>query len=223
MSMMESGVQRNLEARSAQDRLVEAGEKLFCERGFNETSVRDIAAAAGCNVASVNYYFGGKDKLYVEVWHRMLASIRESRLTSIDSVMSAGGAPQLEDLLRSYTDSFLNPLVDGEHSCRFVHLMAREMIDPHLPPGMLVSEMTAPVMKALIKAVCQVCPGLQPGSARPIILSIVGQLVYTVCATHLFEDSADPELPPLDLNEMVEHIVRFSAAGIRGYEDRMGE
>ena len=86
--MTQSEVQRSLEARAAQDRLVEAAEVLFCERGFNETSVRDIAAAAGCNVASVNYYFGGKDNLYVEVWHRMLASIREARLTSIDSVMS---------------------------------------------------------------------------------------------------------------------------------------
>jgi hypothetical protein len=101
--------------------------------------------------------------------------------------------------------------------------MAREMIDPHLPPGMLISEMTAPVMKALAKAFCEVCPELKPSSARPIILSVVGQLVYTVCATHLFEDSKDPELPPLDLNEMIEHVVKFSAAGIRGYEDRTGE
>jgi len=107
MTMTESDVGNGLDARSAQDRLVEAGETLFCERGFNETSVRDIAASAGCNVASVNYYFGGKDNLYLEVWHRMLASIREARLTSINGVMSGGGQPQLEDLLRSYANSFL--------------------------------------------------------------------------------------------------------------------
>ncbi|UCD48548.1 MAG: TetR/AcrR family transcriptional regulator [Phycisphaerales bacterium] len=220
--MTESEVQRSLDARSAQDRLVEAAEVLFCERGFNETSVRDIAAVAGCNVASVNYYFGGKDNLYVEVWHRMLAAIREARLASIDGVMSAGGEPRLEDLLRSYANSFLSPLADGDHSCRFVHLMAREMIDPHLPQGMLIAEMIGPVMAALGDAVCEVSPDLQRPSARPIILSIVGQLVYTVCAIHLFENSADLELPPLDLNEMVEHIVTFSAAGIRGYGDRTG-
>lgn len=223
MAVTESGVQRRLEARSAQDRLVEAGERLFCERGFNETSVRDIAAAAGCNVASVNYHFGGKDKLYVEVWHRTLVSIRQARLKSIETVMAEGEKPRLEDLLRSYTNSYLNPQRDDDRCCRFVHLMAREMVDPHLPPGMLVSEMVGPVMKALIEAIGEVCPGFQRSSARPIILSIVGQLVYTVCATHLFEDSEDPELPPLDLNEMIEHVVRFSAAGIRGYEDGMGE
>jgi hypothetical protein len=153
----------------------------------------------------------------------MLASIREARLTSIDSVMSARGEPRLEDLLRSYADSFLSPLADGDHSCRFVHLMAREMIDPHLPQGMLITEMIGPVMMALSEALCAVSPGLDQRNARPIILSIVGQLVYTVCAVHMFESSEDPELPPLDLNEMIEHIVKFSAAGIRGYEDRTGE
>jgi TetR/AcrR family transcriptional regulator, regulator of cefoperazone and chloramphenicol sensitivity len=221
--MTESNVEHSLDVRSAQDRLVEAGETLFCQCGFNETSVRDIAAAADCNVASVNYYFGGKDNLYVEVWRRMLSSMREARLTSIEGVMSGGGRPQLEDLLRSYANSFLSPLADGDHSCRFVHLMAREMIDPHLPHGMLITEMIAPVMGALVKALCEVCPGLQRRSVRPTIVSIVGQLVYTVCAMHLFEDSEDRELPALDLNEMVEHIVKFSAAGIRGYEDGTGD
>ena len=49
--------------RGVQDRLIEAAAELFCRRGFNETSVRDIAASADGNVASVNYYFGGKDNL----------------------------------------------------------------------------------------------------------------------------------------------------------------
>jgi hypothetical protein len=137
--------------------------------------------------------------------------------------MSAGGEPRLDDLLRSYANSFLSPLADGDHSCRFVHLMAREMIDPHLPQGMLITEMIGPVMTALSAALCEVSPGLDRRNTRPIILSIVGQLVYTVCAVHMFENSEDPELPPLDLSEMVEHIVTFSAAGMRGYGDRTGE
>src|SRR5512136_2655411 len=86
--------------RSVQDRLVGAAEELFCQRGYNETSVRDIAAIAGCNVASVNYYFGGKDNLYLEVWRRRLAFMRDTRLASIEKVMSASGEPRLEDLLR---------------------------------------------------------------------------------------------------------------------------
>ena len=39
---------------------------MFAERGFESTTVRDICQAAGANVAAVNYYFGDKERLYVE-------------------------------------------------------------------------------------------------------------------------------------------------------------
>lgn len=38
-------------------------EKLFAQNGFDGTSVRDIALAAGVNVAMISYYFGSKEKL----------------------------------------------------------------------------------------------------------------------------------------------------------------
>ncbi|MFT3932056.1 MAG: TetR family transcriptional regulator [Chitinophagaceae bacterium] len=38
--------------------------ELFAEKGFEGTSVRDLAARAGVNVAMVNYYFGSKEKLF---------------------------------------------------------------------------------------------------------------------------------------------------------------
>ena len=49
--------------KGVRDRLLDAAEELFCEHGFEGASIRDIAASAECNIASVNYYFGGKEKL----------------------------------------------------------------------------------------------------------------------------------------------------------------
>ncbi|MHC4352523.1 MAG: TetR family transcriptional regulator, partial [Planctomycetota bacterium] len=46
-------------AKGVRGRLLDSAEQLFAERGFDGTSIRDLAAAAGCNIASVNYYFGG--------------------------------------------------------------------------------------------------------------------------------------------------------------------
>ncbi len=40
-----------------------AAERLFATKGFDGTSVRDIANEANVNVAMINYYFGSKDKL----------------------------------------------------------------------------------------------------------------------------------------------------------------
>jgi len=96
-----------------QDRLLDAAEQLFSEHGFEGTSVRDIAATAGCNIAAVNYYFSGKDKLYTEVWRRELVQMRDARLQALEQVMSeSGGKPPLEDLLRSFANAFVGPFRD---------------------------------------------------------------------------------------------------------------
>ena len=43
---------------------MEVAEKLFAAKGFNGTSVRDIADTAGVNIAMISYYFGSKEKLF---------------------------------------------------------------------------------------------------------------------------------------------------------------
>jgi len=125
--------------KGVRDRLLDAAEELFCEHGFEGASIRDIAAAAKCNIASVNYYFGGKEKLYEEVWRRHLITMRVARLASIDKVMSQDeGVPRLEDLLLSYANAFIEPLVGENRRGWFIKLMSREMIDRHLPPNMFI-------------------------------------------------------------------------------------
>jgi len=206
--------------RGVQDRLVETAEDLFCRRGFNETSVREIAAAAGCNVASINYYFGGKENLYVEIWRRRLTQMRDARLASIDKVMSGSDQPKLEDLLRSHAVSFLEPLLKGDRECRVINLMAREMIDPHLPLGMFMEEMVRPVMSALGKALIEICPWLNETNVQVVILLLVGQLMHAVCAQEMFEEGGQSGVLHVSIEELVDHAVKFSAGGIRAYAGR---
>jgi len=53
---------RNAEATQA--RLLQAARSHFASHGFERTTVRDIAAEAGVNVALISRYFGGKDELF---------------------------------------------------------------------------------------------------------------------------------------------------------------
>ncbi|OHB66511.1 MAG: hypothetical protein A2Y77_02260 [Planctomycetes bacterium RBG_13_62_9] len=223
MASSEQSARDGAVERGVHSRLVETAEELFCTRGFNETSVRDIAAAAGCNVAAINYYFGGKDNLYVEVWRRRLAQMRDMRLAGIERVMSGQQPRQLEELLRSYANSFVEPLMEGGQSDRLLRFMAREMVDPHLPREMFLNEMVLPVMNAMNEALQKSCPWLEERQVQLVILSIVGQLMQAVIARGMFERGGHPELLQLDLAETVEHVVRFSAAGIRGYQNNSGE
>jgi AcrR family transcriptional regulator len=48
-------------------RIAEAARRLFSERGFDRTSIRGVAAAAGVDPALVHHYFGTKDRLFLSV------------------------------------------------------------------------------------------------------------------------------------------------------------
>ena len=203
-----------------QDRLLNAAEELFSEHGFEGTSIRDIAKDAGCNIAAINYYFGGKDKLYTDVWRRQLLQMRNARLQAIKQVMSeSDGRPALEDLLRSFANAFIGPFRDESRSRRFMNLMAREMIDQRVPVNMFVDEVVKPTMGAIRGALLGACPGLEESRIPLLIVFLAGQLMHVVHIKAMFEQVETEDIPPFDLNEAVEHIVKFSAAGIRAYTD----
>ena len=62
------------------DRILDAAESLFMEHGFEATSLRAITAAAGANLASVNYHFGSKEVLFQAVLTRRLDPMNQERL-----------------------------------------------------------------------------------------------------------------------------------------------
>ena len=224
MAISHNNILKDGSDKPVQERLLDAAEELFCEHGFEGASIRDIAACADCNIASVNYYFGGKEKLYTEVWRRHLIQMRNARIGGIQEVMSQnGGNPSLEDLLRSFADAMLGPLVDENKTRRLMKLMAREMIDQRLPTNMFVEEIVTPTMTAMQGALTKVCPGLEGTKVPMVVFSIAGQLVQLIHIKAMFEQLDGVEMPKFDLTEAVNHIVTFSAAGIRAYAEEKTE
>ncbi len=51
--------------------IIEVAQKLFSERGFQNTSIQDICASAGVSVGSVYFYFANKESIYEAVYQRI--------------------------------------------------------------------------------------------------------------------------------------------------------
>jgi AcrR family transcriptional regulator len=58
---------------------MDAAERLCAEHGLEAVSVRDIVAEAKVNLAAINYYFGSRNKLLVEILKRSSAEIEAER------------------------------------------------------------------------------------------------------------------------------------------------
>ena len=206
------------ECEDTRERILSAAQKLFAEKGYDSTSVRDITTDAECNVASVNYHFGGKENLYLETFRATLKPLREQRLLILGELLDRSPAPALEEFLESFAEGFIDPLVDQELGQRFMALVTREMFDPRLPREVFLSEFIQPVMERALAALEKSGPPMAMEDARLCLMAMVGQLLHALKAHHLFtHDGSD--VVPADLATYIPHFVRFAAGGIRACSD----
>lgn len=85
------------DALTTQERILQAAERVFAEQGALGARTRQIAAAAGVNVAQLHYHFGSKEDLYEAVLRRALrqlaerlqGALQDASVTSPDGVARA--------------------------------------------------------------------------------------------------------------------------------------
>ena len=56
--------------------IIETAEVLFAKKGYEASTVRDIAEEAGVNIAMISYYFGSKEKLLEALFNHRLGNLK---------------------------------------------------------------------------------------------------------------------------------------------------
>ncbi|WP_407565371.1 TetR family transcriptional regulator [Streptomyces sp. 184] len=101
---------RRMTGKERREQLVDVGRTLFAARGFEATSVEEIASKAGVSKPVVYEHFGGKEGLYAVVVDREMRRL----LDMVASALTAGhprelleqAAFALLDYIDEYTDGF---------------------------------------------------------------------------------------------------------------------
>jgi AcrR family transcriptional regulator len=81
--------------------IINAAVELFAEKGFEGTSIRDIATKANVNVAMINYYFGSKEKLF-ECMVEQKAAYTRGALEEIVNDKSLSEIEKIDRIIDSY-------------------------------------------------------------------------------------------------------------------------
>ncbi|MGJ7033007.1 TetR/AcrR family transcriptional regulator [Niabella hirudinis] len=93
------------EALSSEEKIKEAARKVFMEKGYAATRTRDIAEAAGINLALLNYYFRSKEKLFELVMQEKLSSFFGLILPVLQDPQSS-----LDDKIHIISDRYISML-----------------------------------------------------------------------------------------------------------------
>ncbi|HBG27297.1 MAG: hypothetical protein A2Y10_12805 [Planctomycetes bacterium GWF2_41_51] len=205
---------------AVKQRLLDAGEELFAEFGFNGTSSRQLTQKAGCNIASINYYFGGKNELYLEVLGRKMRYLRDIRLERINAKISEKGDElTLEDLVAVFANAFIEPLVKDAGGRNFLKLFSWEMLNPQFPKQKLVEDIK-PIIDLMSVNMMKVCPGLTQEKAVLSITSIAGQLFHCLHINNIFSEIKDESFAAFGFERRIQHVIEFSSAAIRGISSK---
>ena len=194
--------------------LLEAAGEVFAEFGFRDATVREICRRAGANVAAVNYHFGDKETLYIEVlrYAHGKALAKYPPLLNID----ASAAP--EEKLRAFIKSFLLRVFDKGSTSWHGRLMSREMIEPTAALDSIVEERIRPMAGMLWQIVADIlgCP-LNDDRVRNCAISIVSQCVfYHHCRPVISKLLPEQQsLDKVDIDKLADHVARFSLAAMK--------
>src|SRR6476620_12450228 len=84
------------------ERILRTAERLFAERGFNGVSVRELAAAAQVNIASIGYHFNNKEGLLSEGYRRHCEPMIEERLRGLEASSRLRGRARVAAIIEAF-------------------------------------------------------------------------------------------------------------------------
>lgn len=208
--------------------ILDTAEQLFGEKGVEGTSVREIVRKAGVNLGAINYHFGTKDALIVEVFMRRLGPLNRERLRRLDVLEQQAGGKPLE--LEAILCAFFRPLVERE-TCddpaselsfnRFVQLLSRFFQEPNPELKVLLKQHFGNICSRFDNAILNAVPELTPSEVFWRMNFLIGALDRALDLWSRFDwipilglgPEAKLERPSSE--ELIAHVIAFAAAGIR--------
>lgn len=197
------------------ERLLDEAECLFAAKGFDGVSVREITTKAKCNLAAVNYHFGNKKNLYLEVFRSRWVPRAKRLQQQFRSQLPS--EPSIGQLMESLARAFLAGPMSDEERCRHLQLMSRELGRPTEAFDLIADQVMRPFFKELAgnfgNALGQAC------EQEALILDILS--VFAITLYFNFAREAVTRLTGRQYDEafkscLVKQITDFSLHGLQG-------
>lgn len=206
-----------MSAASTQTTILDAAEAMFAEAGFAATSLRELTARAGANLAAVSYHFGSKEGLAVAVLRRRMDPINAERRARLDALANR---PTVEAIVRAFVEPLLRPGVvhdaapvrPGSGFCR---LVGRLMVEQ--PPFLrdFLAEQFRELGWRFCGALQQALPGCDEATLWWRLHFLVGAIAHTLQNAATLRHLSDGLCRDDDVDAVVEQLVQFAANGMQ--------
>ena len=201
------------EHKEARERILQAACEIFAERGFLNTTIRDICQQAQVNIAAVNYYFNSKENLYEEVCKHIFGLSAENA----DSRFKLGENKNPEEKLKAFIQAILLTILTKKRSNWREMIMSREMVSPTSALNIVIEDMIKPRFQQLYSIVKDLLgEGADDELVRRCCLSITGQcLYYRFARPVILKLNPKQKYDMAGIEKLSDHITQFSLNAIK--------
>lgn len=203
------------EAAGTKERVLDAAQELFGTHGLEGTSLRAVTAAAGVNLAAVNYHFGSKEQLFRAVVRRVMEPVTGEHRRRIEEL--GDGEPTVEELLDAFVSPFVR-LISDQQDRSLARLVSRILTDPDEEIRRQTFEQTGETDAMYLEAFGRALPHLSREELLWRFYAILGTVVFQLVgatALELVAESPPFGAPSGNAGDMRARTLTFLAAGLK--------
>jgi AcrR family transcriptional regulator len=163
--------------------LIEAGLDVFGLVGFEGATTREIAKAAGANLAAIAYHFGSKEALHIAVAEHVARSMRGAIEPALADVAGPAATASPQAARASFgrlIEAYVDLLVGSAEAERWARFIVREQMQPSAAFDTIYGFMVGPVGVAT-RLVATATDRLEDEETKLRVFAMFGQvLVFRV-------------------------------------------
>ena len=204
------------------DRILDAAEELFAQRGYEGVSVRRIMSQANADVSLAYYHFKSKRDLFDQVMLRKVEVLNRMRLDALEAVerRHADDAPTVEEIIEAFTHPLLDLLANEHEEWKHYFQLIAQINSSSEWGGELMTRYFDPLVSRFIDALRKALPDCSDADLFWSYHFLSGALTLTFAETGRIDNLSGGLCRSSDMRSINERMPRFLAAGFRALADK---
>lgn len=196
---------------------MDAAEAIFCERGYESTTIRAISSRSGLNLGTVVYHWGTKERLFRAVCERRFAPIKAEqirRISALERAAARGDTIGLEPIIRAFIEPPMLMHDSPSEAERIRLLYGRLLADPCAVTATIARELLSDGETKFRRLVEREVPQIAPDRFLPRYVCALGAFIFAHSFGDRAAESISPHHAPIEWPTIIEEIVAFMCAGL---------
>lgn len=197
----------------ARGRLLDAAEALFAERGFYGVTTRQVADAAGVDVALIYYHFKSKSSLFDGVLERRARPLIQARHDSLHAYLASGRGVTVEGAVAAFIDPMIDLSLHGDQGWKHYFALAAQ-IDNTPWGGEIIHRYFDDNVHELIDILQSALPGSPKKELYWAYNFLAGSMMLALSGTERVDRLSNGLCRAKDLNAARLRLLNYCAGGV---------